>query len=176
MKTSRNSASWNSFNFGSLSCKEKPPSTTKHQYQHDTVKADPNTIIPSRFTTSTLMVADHQRIGIRILDHLRKRERREPLTIDQIIIVREGACQVEVEAVAEAHSSLCIVCIMTSIHTIKERLSNFPRIQKENRPRSYPVSATILVQESQSHNAVATISSTMFSIISFVIFPANPTK
>jgi hypothetical protein len=97
--------------------KGKPQSMMKPQDQHDTVKAGLSKIIRSRFTTSTTMATDHQRISRRILGHLCKKERREPSTIDQIIIVREGACQIKAEAMAEAHSSLRTVCIIAVIQT-----------------------------------------------------------
>jgi hypothetical protein len=72
-----------------------------------------------------LMAVDHQRTRRRILKHLHKKGRREPLIIDQSIIVKEGACQVGAEAAAEAHSSLHISCITTAIQTIKQNIAQF---------------------------------------------------
>jgi hypothetical protein len=80
MKISQNLASRKSPTFESLSKKEKPTSTMKPQDQHDTVKVGPNIVIQSRLTILTLMAVEHQRIGRKISDHLRKKGRKEPST------------------------------------------------------------------------------------------------
>jgi hypothetical protein len=83
------------------------------------------TAIKRMSTTSTLMFVGLQKIGKRILRHLRKRERREPLIIEQITIPKEWACQDRAEIAAEAHSSLCIACIMATTQTIAEKTAHF---------------------------------------------------
>jgi hypothetical protein len=57
-----------------------------------------------------------------------------------------------------------------------QRLSNLPRIQKKNGARPQPASTTILIQGSQSHNVVVTISPTILPIIPFAILPTNSPK
>jgi hypothetical protein len=55
-------------------------------------------------------------------------------------------------------------------------LSNLLGITEKNVPKPHPASATILIQGSQSHNVVVTISPTILPIIPFAILPTNSPK
>jgi hypothetical protein len=73
-----------------------------------------NVTTPSRCIVLILIAAGHQRIGRRILGHLRKKENREPSIKDLPSTTREVAKKTAVMVVAEAHihSDLRTACIM----------------------------------------------------------------
>jgi hypothetical protein len=74
-------------------------------------------------TTSILMVLDHQKIGKRILGHLRMRGRKEPSIIKEITTAKEGPRQTGGEVAAEAHSSLHIACTRKMTQTIAQNIA-----------------------------------------------------
>jgi hypothetical protein len=74
----------------SLSNKEKYPSMMKPQGHPATTIISATT--PSKCTTSISMVVGLQKTWRRILNHPYKKEVREPLIIDQISTLSEGAC------------------------------------------------------------------------------------
>jgi hypothetical protein len=55
---------------------------------------------------------DHHKNGKRISGHLRRRERKEHSTTEEITTTKEAACQTGGEAATKAHSSLHIACTM----------------------------------------------------------------
>jgi hypothetical protein len=106
----QNLASQRSSTFGSLSNREKLPSMTKPHDQHVRMKTYRTTTNQIMLTTPIQTVVDLWRVGTKILVHLHRRERTEPSITGQIIMSKEGACQVGDAATTKAHSSLCIVC------------------------------------------------------------------
>jgi hypothetical protein len=122
MMSSPNSASRRCYTSASSSSKEKHLSTTKLQNHLITIIINATT--SSKYTSSILMAADLQRIGKRILDHLRKKEVSGLSITDQVSTVRKGACQAEATVVAEACtlSSLCIVCTTIVKPTITQKI------------------------------------------------------
>jgi hypothetical protein len=138
----------------------------KPQDPRDTVRTCHTTIIQSMSTTSTQMVVDHQETGRRILGHPRKKGSGEHPIIEETITTKEGAHQARAKVTVEAHSSLHTVCTLEMTQPSHKRLSNLLRIQKKNGARPQPASATILIQESQPHNVVATTPSVPFAFSS----------
>jgi hypothetical protein len=85
------------------------------------MKIDHTTTTQRMLTTSIQPTADLWTSGRKLTGRRRRRGRIEPLTIGQISMTKEGACQAGDVTVVEAHSSLHIVCTtkMTSIITLK---------------------------------------------------------
>jgi hypothetical protein len=114
--------------FRKLQQHKKHPSTTKlpcHLIQMTISAATPKQVHN----------IDSDGVGLRrirkiILDHLSKKEAREPLSKGQTNIIREGARQAKATVTAEAytHSSLHIACAMAVIPTTAQRLPLIPRV------------------------------------------------
>jgi hypothetical protein len=76
--------------------------------------------LASKFTTSTLMVVDRQRIGIKTSDLHEKKVRTKCMTQENIISKIEEAIQTRVEAEADFKKSLCTTCFTRKILIIGE--------------------------------------------------------
>jgi hypothetical protein len=101
MNNSQSSASLRFNTFTSLSSREKFQGQMKPQ---DLTKMKPSAATLSPYTASTLMAVDHQRIGRRIMGHLRnKHSRAPPLTRDSISTTKGVDQRAGAVFVAEAH-------------------------------------------------------------------------
>jgi hypothetical protein len=131
MKSSPSLASRRSCTSTSSSNKEKHQGITKLQGHLVTTTISAATL--NKCTTSTPMVVSLRRIGKRILDHLRSKEAKEPLSKGQISITTEGACKAEAVVMAEAptHSSLCTACTMAVKPTIAQKTAPSSSSPKE---------------------------------------------
>jgi hypothetical protein len=78
---------------------------------------------PNKYTISIQMVVGLQKIGRRILEHLCKKDIREPPTKDSCRAAKEAACQIGPEVTAEAptHSNLrTLFCGSKTDHRTKD--------------------------------------------------------
>jgi hypothetical protein len=131
MNCLQNSASQRSNISASSSSKGKLQSQTKPQGPHATMTA--SVAILSRYTASTQMAVGHQRIGRRILGHLRKKETREPPIQDLPSTIKEAAHQIIVMATTEAHthSDLRTACSTIVKPTIAQKIAPYFSSPKE---------------------------------------------
>jgi hypothetical protein len=81
-----------------------------------------------------------------------------------------------VGAEAPTHSSLCTDIPWQRNQTSHKRLPHLPRVQKKDGARLQPTSTAIIVQRSELHNALATASQSIFSILPFAVSTTNLPK
>jgi hypothetical protein len=92
----------------------------------------------SKSITSPRMDADRRKIRTKILGLHGKKVRAEHMTPGEIINKPEAAIQAEAEAVAETKKYLFIACSTRKTPTINKGLPYFPRVQKEDDPKTQP--------------------------------------
>jgi hypothetical protein len=97
-----------------------------------------NAILSSQCTTSISMVASHQRIGKRILDHLRKKRTMQTSTSGLLTIVSEAAHRAKAVVMAEAHthSGPHTACFTTVKPTTTKKIAPYFLSLKERRSKT----------------------------------------
>jgi hypothetical protein len=91
---------------------------------------------PSRCIALILMAAGHQRIGRRILAHLRKKETQGPPIWDSLSTIREVAHQITAEA--HTHSDLRTACFTIVRPIIALMTAHIHRVQEKDGPSVTP--------------------------------------
>jgi hypothetical protein len=104
----------------------------------------------SKFTASTLTVADRQRFGIKILNLRDKKARAECLTQEETISKIEEATPAGVEAKTNFKKSLCTACFMRKILIIKQEIVP----SSLNLKRRWPKSKTSLRHQAQLKRSI----------------------
>jgi phage pi2 protein 07 len=119
MKSSGNSAKRKYCTSISWASRENPQVRTKVQCHSSTVRAKKAhqvlTHLTDKFTVSTRMDADHQKIGREISDLRDQKARTRDMTLEKIITKPEVVTQFEVEAGAKFRTYLFIACFMREI-------------------------------------------------------------
>jgi hypothetical protein len=82
---------------------------------HDLGTMKTSEAIPNQYTTLIPMAMGHQKIGRRTLEHLRKKDTREPPTKGSYRTAKDAACQIGVEVVTEA---LIHLNLRTAYHVV----------------------------------------------------------
>jgi hypothetical protein len=92
-----------------------------------------NEATPNQYTISIQTTVGHQKIGRRILEHLRKKDIQEPSTKDSCRAAKEAACQIRAKVTTEAptHLNLCTACIMAAKLTTAPKIVPSSLSQKE---------------------------------------------
>jgi hypothetical protein len=116
-----------------------------------------NAILSSQCTTSISMVAGHQKIMRKILEHLRRKGIREISTKDQHKAAKEAELRTKAEAVAEGltHSNLRTACTTATQPIIAPKIAHLSRDKKENGAGFHKTFAPIHSPKSQLHHAMS---------------------
>jgi hypothetical protein len=130
---------------------------------------------PNQYIVFIQMAIGHQKIGRRILEHLRKKDIREPRTKDSRRAAKEAACQIKAEVTTEAptHSNLRTACTMAVKRTTTPKNIPSSLSQKEKWSKIPKALAANHTSRSQQHCAMGSSPPVIFSILSFTFSTAT---
>jgi hypothetical protein len=172
MNSSQNLASLKSSISTSLSNREKYQNPTKDK---DLVTMKISEATPNQYTTSIPMVASHQKIMRKFLEHLRRKGIREISTKDQHKAAKEAELRTKTEAVAEGltHSNLRTACTTATQPIIAPKIAHLSRDKKENGAGFHKTFAPIHSPKSQLHHAMSSSPPAIPPIPPFTFFTTS---